>query len=166
TVAPSAVRPRSSASACTAWPPMMSALVATSATRNDLDRMAFGYRHPWKDRLRDRGRSGEEGAAPQLEREHRPQLDAEVVRARAGPQQALEGPRLEDVTRATVRREEQVAGEAAQRSAEPAPEGDREAALGAVERRVRHQPPQRALEQVLRRAGAQPGAQRQRRRAL
>src|SRR4029450_14069218 len=91
TVAPSAVRPRSSAGACPACPPMMSALVATSATRNDLDRMACGYRHPWKDRLRDRGRSGEEGAAPQLEREHRPQLEAEVVRARAGRQEGLEG---------------------------------------------------------------------------
>src|SRR5258706_10402930 len=136
---PSRASPRARAAAWTAWPPRMSGLVATSAMRSGLDGM----------RLREGQRGGtgpgggrrgarEERAAPKLERQDRPHLQPEL--AVAGPaQQALDRRPLEDFAGEALPREQQVAREAMQGPSKPAAQGDREAALGPLQDRVRHQ---------------------------
>src|SRR5258706_2526676 len=156
TTHPSSASPRRSATAWTAWPPRMSGLVATRATRRGLDRMLFrngegGRSVPGPGRRR----AGEESPAPPLERQHRPELQPEVAVARPA-EQAVEGGPLENVPGEAVRREQQVAREAAQGPLEPAAQGNCEAALRPLQDRLGHEAAQGALEQVFGGAAAKP----------
>src|SRR5260221_7541554 len=122
---PSRASPRARAAAWTAWPPRMSWLVATSAMRSGLDRMGLreGQRGGMGPGGGRRG-AGEERAAPQLERQDRPQLQPQI--AVAGPaQQALDRRPLEDLVGEALPREQQVAREAMQGPSEPGAQGSR-----------------------------------------
>src|SRR6266542_7142402 len=91
----------------------------------------------------------EEHAAPELERDERPELEVELPSALVQLEQPLDGAGVQDPAPPARVREEQGPHEAPEPPPEPAPERHREAVLRPVEDLVGQEPPHGALEDVL-----------------
>src|SRR3989442_14383214 len=78
----------------------------------------------------------EEAPAPQLERQHRPELEIEVAAARVQLEQALDGSGVEDAPVAAGPRQQHVARKPRRLAAEPVRHRHLEAMLPAVVSRV------------------------------